>query len=246
MSESLKTRISELMDRVSPGSASAGTEALFTYSAGILDLNTKVNLTANRDEDSFFVRNRADSLSALSVPELLSAAKVVDVGTGGGFPGVPLAVCLPGAKFTLMDSVGKKLKAVGTCAAQAGITNVSLVHIRAEDAGQDPEFRERFDVCVARAVSELSVLCEYCMPLVHLGGTVIAFKSAGSAEEIESARNAIRRLGGGTVSALGREDVEIYRRYDDLSGHALIIIHKSGATPREYPRKAGTPKSRPL
>lgn len=246
MMHSLEKSIRDLISTISPADADRKACALNQYCTSILEWNKKVNLTANRDEDTFFVRNVADSLSALSISDVAGAAKVADVGSGAGFPGVPLAVCLPGTEFTLIDSVGKKLKIVDECALAAGIDNVSSVHARAEDLGHDDAYREKFDGCVARAVSELSVLCEYCLPLVRVGGLMIAYKSIDTTSEIDSASNAIHRLGGGAVEIIDGKSIPIYREHQDLSGHVLITIRKNRHTPSEYPRKAGTPKNHPL
>ena len=147
----------------------------------ILEWNEKINVTAVREKSEFMKKNVEDSLAILGKPEFSSASRILDLGTGGGFPGLPLAIACPEKSFVLMDSVGKKLK---------------VIHARAEDLAQKPEYRERFDLVVSRAVANMSTLSEYCLPFVKKGGWFIAYKTVGAEEEINAAAKAVKLLGG--------------------------------------------------
>lgn len=208
---------------------------LLSYMEGILEWNEKVNLTAIKDEEEFVVKHYADSLAVLELDELGEAEEIIDVGTGGGFPGVPLAIMCPEKKFVLLDSLEKRLKIIEGLAGELGINNIETLHSRAEDAGRDPEYRERFDLCVSRAVADLSVLSEYCLPFVKPKGSFVAYKSKEISEEISGAEKAISILGG-----------RIERIEKTSTDQSLVVITKTKNTPTKYPRKAGDPKRKPL
>lgn len=211
---------------------------------GVLEWNGRVNLTAITDRSEFVRKHFMDSLICAGSEEFAGAFRIADVGTGGGFPGVPLAVCFPEKKFVLMDSLAKRVKIVGQLCADLGITNVTAIHGRAEELGRDREYRESFDLCVSRAVANMSTLSEYCLPLVRVGGHMIAYKGVDCKSEIDDAKGAIEVLGGGPAriemacpgSAEG----------GDLREHSLVYIKKVAQTPERFPRKAGTPAKRPL
>ena len=204
----------------------------------ILAYNEQINLTAIRDPESFERLHYVDSLSILDRPEYGHAQRVIDVGTGGGFPGVPLAIASPEKQFVLADSLAKRLKIVKAAAEESGVRNVSCIHGRAEDLGRDPTHREQYDLAVSRAVAALPVLAEYCLPFVRPGGFFIAYKGTEPEPEVQEAEKSIRLLGGkvtGIYASAGEED-----------DHHLIVIEKIGPTPIKFPRKAGTPKREPL
>ena len=165
---------------------------------------------------------------------------IIDVGTGAGFPGLPLKLLHPEISLTLLDTLRKRVDFLGEVVTELGLQNVTLRHDRAEDAARDPKFREQFDVAVSRAVSRLSVLSEYCLPYVKVGGLFVAYKSGQSAEEIEEAKAAIRLLGGEieTVSEFNVPGTDLSR--------SLVYIRKIQATPEKYPRKAGKVEKSPL
>ena len=209
----------------------------------ILEWNAKFNLTAIRDPESIRVKHFLDSLTVAIGTGDLNRKTLADVGTGGGFPGIPLKIAFPELKLTLIDSIGKKLKFCERVCALFGWTDVVTLHARAEDAGRMAQLRERQDFAVARAVTRLPVLCEYLMPLVTVGGAMLAQKSADCDEEIVSAKKAITLLGGTFESSLR---FELPGAGGETSGRALVVIRKRSSTPAAYPRQAGVPLKKPL
>ena len=210
------------------------------YMAGILAWNEKVNLTNITDPAEFRVKHILDSVMCLDFQEYVEAKTVIDVGTGGGFPGVPLAVCSPEKDFILLDSLNKRLRIIGELTDELGIENVSLVHSRAEDAARTKEHRERYDLCVSRAVSNLSTLLEYCLPFIKVGGHVLCYKGPDCENELRDAAKALKILGGEAVEIrdAGMEEYGL--------SHKILVVKKVKATPKPYPRKAGTPLKEPL
>lgn len=204
----------------------------------ILEWNEKINVTAVREKSEFMKKNVEDSLAILGRPEISSALRILDLGTGGGFPGLPLAIACPEKSFVLMDSVGKKLKVVADASERLGLKNVQVIHARAEDLARDPEYRESFDLVVSRAVANMSTLSEYCLPFVKKGGWFIAYKTAGAEEEIKAASKAVKLLGGSPVI--------IENNGEESDEHVFAIVQKHCATPSRYPRKAGLPAKQPL
>lgn len=211
------------------------------YMHCILEKNEKVNLTAITDRDDFVQKHFVDSLLCAGKEEFQNAEKIIDVGTGGGFPGIPLAVCFPEKEFVLMDSLAKRINIIRELCVKPGIENVSVVHGRAEDLGRQEGLREAFDACVSRAVANMSTLCEYCLPFVREGGWFIAYKGPDCESEINDALDAIRLLGGqlDRIEEAGDEAQEGF-------SHRLVFVKKVNSTPEKYPRKAGTPSKKPL
>ena len=207
---------------------------------GILAWNEKVNLTNITDPAEFRIKHNADSLMCVDFPEFLEAETVIDVGTGGGFPGIPLAVYAPEKQFTLLDSLNKRLKIIDELAGELGIKNITLVHGRAEDAARAKEHREKYDLCVSRAVSNLATLSEYCLPFIKVGGYLLAYKGPGAEEEVKEAAKALKTLGGSLVD-IRETSMEEYGL-----DHRILVIKKVRNTPKAYPRKAGTPLKEPL
>ena len=208
----------------------------------ILEWNEKINVTAIRDPGEFDKKNVQDSLSILDLPEYRQAASVLDMGTGGGFPGLPLAVVSPEKSFVLADAIGKKLRVVQEAARELGLVNVETVHARAEDMARTKVHRERYDLVVSRAVANMATLSEYCLPFVRVGGFFIAYKTEDAAEEIEAARSAVTKLGGRIL----RVEKPSLNSDEALNGHTLVVVEKTVKTPKDYPRKAGTPGKDPL
>ena len=205
----------------------------------LIEKNKVMNLTAITDFDEVIVKHFADSLSICTVlPE--DVKTVCDLGTGAGFPGIPMAIAYPNLKFTLIDSLNKRIKFLQEVVDTLGLKNVELVHARAEEAGRNKIFRESFDLVVSRAVANISTLSEYCLPLVKLEGYFISFKSGDITEEINQSGSAISKLGGKL-----KKPILFTLPETDIS-RSFLIINKIKSTPKAYPRKAGTPSKEPL
>lgn len=235
----MKNLIQFLDNRQIPDSHNKA-QILEKYMKGILEWNDKVNLTAITLEDEFVQKHYIDSMLCCESKEFLQAESVIDVGTGGGFPGIPLAVCFPEKKFTLMDSLAKRIKIVKELCLELGINNVVAVHGRAEELARHKDMREAFDVCVSRAVANMSTLSEYCLPFVKKGGTFIAYKGPDCSQEIDDAAKAIDVLGG-IMDRIESPEID----GTDFN-HKLVYIFKKGATPGAYPRKPGKPAKEPI
>ena len=210
------------------------------YMELVLEYNEHVNLTAVREKDEFAVKNIIDSLDVLGDSRYEKAKKVIDVGTGAGLPGIPLALASPDKEFLLIDSLAKRVKIVGGIAGELGLDNVTVVHGRAEDLAREKQYRESFDICVSRAVSRLNVLAEYCLPFIRKGGYFVSYKGKNYPEEADEAAAALKKLGGRleAVEAAGMEKYGL--------SHVLLYIFKYKSTPAEYPRRAGIPQKKPL
>lgn len=229
--------ISELNSRY----GSDNTDKLVRYMQRILEINENINLTAVREECEFLEKHIVDSLACNDYEEFQRAKLVADMGTGGGFPGIPLAVTNPDKKFILADSLNKRLKVIDQIAEELGISNIELIHMRAEDMGHNIKYREKVDVCVSRAVASLDILSEWCLPLVKKGGYFIPYKGQSAEDEIASADAAIRVLGGNV------EKIENHSEDKNaISGHRLIFIRKCNSTPKRFPRKPGIAKKSPI
>ena len=205
----------------------------------LIEKNKVMNLTAITEFDEVIIKHFVDSLSICTViPSSIS--NVCDLGTGAGFPGLPMAIAYPDLKFTLIDSLNKRIKFLQEVVDAIGLKNVELIHGRAEEVGRNKNIRESFDLVVSRAVANIATLSEYCLPLVSVGGYFISFKSGDIADEITLSGNAISKLGGDLKNPVyfSLPDTDINRSF--------IIIDKVKNTPKVYPRKAGTPSKEPL
>ena len=214
---------------------------LLTYHRLLMDWNTRMDLTAVTDEDEMIDRHYIDSLMALTIPGLIPASgSLIDVGTGAGFPGMPLALACPQLQVTLLDAQQKRLSFLQAVIDELRLTNVTLVHARAEDGAHQPLHREQYDLAVARAVAPLAVLAEYLLPYVRTGGKALWWKGPALQEEYTQGRRAAFLLGGKAeepiTAAIPGRDWQ----------HLLLPIQKTGKTARQYPRKAGTPGKNPL
>ena len=208
------------------------------YYEMLVETNKVMNLTALTEPQDVAVKHIVDSLMAYA--DYFPGKVLADVGTGAGFPGIPLKIYCPKLKVVLIDSLAKRLNFLQRVIDELGLTDIECVHLRAEDAGKNAAHREKYDIVTARAVARLSVLSEYCLPLVKVGGMFVALKGAKYKEEIAAAGKALNVLGGKLVKA---QQVEL-PGLDD--GRAVVTIKKVKASPKAYPRKAGLPEKNPL
>lgn len=216
------------------------TDQFMQYLSLLLEWNEKMNLTAITDPVEVVQKHFIDCISVLPHLDLQGGETMIDVGTGAGFPGVPLKIANPALQVTLLDALQKRLTFLDTLTQSLDLSDVTLVHSRAEDGGQNPDLREQFDLCVSRAVANLAVLLEYCLPFVKVGGKLAALKGPDAAQEIEQAQNALQILGG-KVTAV----IPITIPHTDLQ-HQLVLVEKIAPTPQRYPRKAGKISKKPL
>ena len=204
----------------------------------LVEQNKTMNLTAITDPDGIAVKHFADSISVLTAAEMPQGAKVLDVGTGAGFPGIPLLIMRPDLDLTMIDSTAKKLKYVENTVNELGLTATTL-HTRAEEAGQSKEYREKFDFVCSRAVAALNVLCEYCLPFVKQNGLFIAMKGAKAQEEIDGAKSAIKLLG---CKIIAEKSFSL----SDGGERTLVVIKKISQIPPKYPRPSAQIAKKPL
>ena len=210
------------------------------YEALLLKWNKKINLTAITEHNTILVKHFFDSITCLSVIPAQGKFTLIDIGTGAGFPGIPLKIINPSINLTLSESVGKKADFCRIVVRDLRLANVQVITDRAETIGQDKKFRERYDWAVARAVASLPALAEYLLPLVHIGGSMLAQKGSNVDMEINQAENAIRTLGGKLDSVIP------ITLPNGMGERTLIHIRKITPTPAKYPRRPGTPKKNPL
>lgn len=214
-------------------------EKLAVYARLLKEWNEKINLTAITDDEGIALKHFADSLTVLKYVDFKNGASVIDVGTGAGFPGLVIAAARSDLNLTLLDSTGKKLKAVADIAENMGLENVTVLHARAEEAAKNKSYREAFDYATARAVAQLRILSEYCLPFVKPGGSFISMKGAAATAETSEAKNAIKLLGG-----------EIFAVTDfviaDCGERSIIEIKKISQTSPKYPRASAKIAAKPL
>lgn len=209
-----------------------------TYGDFLLEYNEKVNLTAITEPSEIAIKHFADSILPLALIDFAHGASLIDVGTGAGFPGVPIKIMRPDIKLTLLDSLNKRLVFLKELSVLLQQDN-DFIHARAEMAGADERLRRRFDYATSRAVAQLAVLCEYCLPLLKVGGKMLALKGPDCGAEIESSKNAIALLGG---------DIDSVHEYSlgDQGQRTLIVIKKEKPTPKKYPRQRIKLNEKPL
>ena len=212
----------------------------YTYYEMLVEWNKKINLTAITDFDEVLKKHFLDSLAIGKILKQDSSVSILDIGTGAGFPGIPIKIAFPDVDITLMDSLNKRVKFLNEVIDTLGLKKIKAIHGRAEDFAKKGMLRESFDICVSRAVANLSCLSEFCLPYVKVGGSFISYKSEKAIEEMESSKNAISVLGGGEVMC----DTFLLPGTDFT--RTFVIIKKIKLTPIKYPRKAGTPVKQPL
>lgn len=210
------------------------------YFEALVEWNEKVNLTAITAPQDVAIKHMIDSLSCYDETIFKKGATLIDVGTGAGFPGLPLKIYRSDLQVTLFDSLNKRLLFLKAVADILGIDDIKFIHGRAEDGGKSKQLRENYDIAVSRAVARLNVLCEWCLPFVAVGGFFIALKGSQYSQEIEESQGAIRSLGGEIVKI---ENIKL-PGLDDV--RAVIYIKKIKKTPASYPRRSGTAEKNPL
>lgn len=213
-------------------------EQFYTYMNLLLEWNEKINLTAITEPEEVILKHFVDSLTISAY--IKKGSKLVDMGTGAGFPGIPLKILRDDIEITLVDSLNKRINFLNEVIKELELREISTVHARAEEFGQNKKYREKFDIATSRAVANLSTLSEYLVPLVKLEGKIICMKGSEVKEEVENAKNAIKILGGKI------EKEESFNLPNSDMKRNLVIIKKIKNTPAKYPRKPGTPAKEPI
>jgi len=211
-----------------------------TYFEHLIEWNEKINLTAITSPQDVAIKHMIDSLACYDEMFFKKGARIIDVGTGAGFPGLPLKIFRPDLQLTLFDSLNKRIKFLQTITQSLALQDVHFIHNRAEDGGQNKQLREQYDIAISRAVARLNLLCEWCLPFVAVGGFFIALKGSKYSEEINDSTGAIRLLGG-EISKI--EKIKL-PGIDDV--RAVIYIKKIKKTPPAYPRRPGVAEKNPL
>ena len=238
MNNNFKNNLSKLLQEINIEINEEEINKFYNYMNLLLEWNEKINLTAITEQEDIILKHFVDSLTIYKYIE--ENKHVIDIGTGAGFPGIPLAISRNMSNFTLVDSLNKRINFLNEIKEKLCLENVTNIHARAEEFGQNKKYREKFDVAVSRAVANLSVLVEYLLPVVKLGGKVICMKGSNIGDELKEAEFAISTLGGKVILkdefCLPQSDIK----------RNIIIIEKIKNTPSKYPRKAGTPVKDPL
>ncbi|MBR1524329.1 MAG: 16S rRNA (guanine(527)-N(7))-methyltransferase RsmG [Lachnospiraceae bacterium] len=210
-----------------------------TFYEMLIEKNKVMNLTRITDREDFYVKHVLDSLLIVKLIDI-SDQSIIDIGTGAGFPGIPIKIFFPDTKITLLDSLNKRILFLNEVIEKTGLKDISTIHGRAEEVSRDKDHREKYDLALSRAVANMSVLSELCIPFVKTGGQFIAYKSSDSKQETDDACNAVKILSGGdiNVSRYKLPESEIYRN--------IVLINKKTSTPKKYPRNPGVISKNPL
>lgn len=206
----------------------------------MIEMNQVMNLTSITEEDEVILKHFYDSMSVVKYYDFNQGENVIDVGTGAGFPGIPLAILLPGIQFTLMDSLNKRITFLKDVVEKCGLRNVECIHSRAEELAKDEKYREKYDICVSRAVANLSILLEYCIPFIKKGGKFISYKSISSEEELSASKNAQNKL------CCKLKNNISFELPDTDNKRNFLIFEKFDLTASKYPRNNGIPRKKPL
>ena len=209
----------------------------------LVEKNKVMNLTGITEFNEVIVKHFIDSLALVKVidkDKLADDISIIDIGTGAGFPGIPLKIAFPEIKITLLDSLNKRINFLKEVSEELGLENIEFIHGRSEDFGRNPQYREQFDICVSRAVANLATLSEFCVPFVKVGGNFVSYKAGDCGEEVSESIKAVEKMGGKIKSQL-----EYVVPTSDLN-RVLLLIKKEKATPKSFPRKAGTPAKEPI
>lgn len=206
----------------------------------LVEKNKVMNLTGITEFQEVLIKHFLDSLACVKAVDMSRIKRIMDIGTGAGFPGVPLKIAFPHLEACLLDSLKKRVNFLEETFQMLKLENITAIHGRAEEYAKNKQYRETYDLCVSRAVSNLATLSEYCLPYVKTGGYFISYKSGTVQEEVEQAQKAVKILGGKI------QDVVYFQLPDSEIQRSLVVIEKIKATPGRYPRKAGTPLKEPL
>ena len=233
----METLLKELAKKINIDLSDEMIEKFFLYKKLLLEWNEKINLTAITEETEILIKHFIDSLT---IEKYISVgAKIIDVGTGAGFPGIPLKIVRPDIEVTLLDSLNKRINFLNEIIKECKLENITAIHGRAEEIANNPKYREKFDFSTARAVANIATLSELCTPFLKVGGYFICMK-ADATEEMKNAKNALEILG------MKQEKIENIILPNIDAGRTIILYKKEKNTPKKYPRKPGTPAKEPL
>ncbi|TFJ92289.1 16S rRNA (guanine(527)-N(7))-methyltransferase RsmG [Lentibacillus salicampi] len=215
-------------------------EQFADYFRTLVAWNEKINLTALTDVEDVYLKHFYDSISAAFYHDFTGDVRICDVGAGAGFPSIPLKICFPDLRVTIVDSLQKRINFLNQLAVQLDLKDVAFYHDRAEGFGKNKQFRESFDMVISRAVARMSVLSELCLPLTRINGLFIAMKGSQAGDEITDAKSAVQILGGEL------DTTHTFHLPEENSERSIISIHKKQKTPKKYPRKPGLPNKSPI